>query len=142
VTPSETAELRDFISGEVQGVHSRLDGVGGKVDGLHSRLDGVDGKLDGLREDQARMESLAAGQVADIESRLTKAATAREETRRDFGAFREALESTNRRLDESRDDLRRGFQEQREQTRAGFSAWGERTAALEGRVERLETGRG
>jgi hypothetical protein len=34
--------------------------------------------------------------------------------------------------------MRRGFREQREETRAGFAHWGERTIALEGRVERLE----
>jgi len=99
MTPSETAELRTFISAELQKVHSRLGGVEEGLGGLRGDQARMEEGLRGLRDDQARMEGLAASQFAQIEACLTKAETAREETHRDFGAFREDLQSINPRPD-------------------------------------------
>jgi archaellum component FlaC len=46
--PSEIAELRDFISGELRKVHTRFDGIDTRLDGMDKRFDGIDTRLDGM----------------------------------------------------------------------------------------------
>jgi archaellum component FlaC len=104
MTSTDINELRDFISGELDKVHVRLDEV---------------------RKDQARLEALSARHFASIESRfggvesrlggvesrLTRVEILQEAMRSDFRVFGEDLRSTNRRLDDLREDMNQGFAE-------------------------------
>ena len=125
MTSTDINELRDFISGELDKVHVRLDEVhvgldevrhfiSGELDKVHVRLDEVHVRLDGVREDQARLEALSARHFASIESRfggvesrLTRVEIIQEAMRSDFRVFGEDLRSTNRRLDDLREDMNR-----------------------------------
>jgi len=139
MTSVEIAELREFISGELQKVNTRVDQVyAGQLD-FQEYVAGHFGKV------YTRLD--------DVSSRLSREETQREEMRSDFRAFGEGLGSTNRRIEELRSDMDRGFGELhsdmnrgfgdlREETRAGFRSWGGRVVALEDRVEGMEAKRG
>ena len=105
MTSAEIAEPREFISGELQKVHTRFDGVDGRLDQMDGRLDQVDGRLDqvkgGLAEVRKRVDQVRIDQEAfhahvahhfgavytrldDVSARLSRAETKREEMRSDF----------------------------------------------------------
>ena len=134
MTSAEIAELREFLSGELQMVHTRFDGVDGRLDQVDGRLDGIDGRFDqvegGLAEVRKRVDKVRVEQQAfeglvahhfevvytrlgDVSTRLSRAETKREEMRSDFRVFGEGLGSTNRRIEELRSDMDRGFGELR-----------------------------
>ena len=163
MTSVEIAELREFISGELQKVHTRFDGVDGRLDQVDGRFGQVDGRLDqvegGLAEvrtgvDQVQVEQQAfQAHVAhhfgavytrldDVSTRLSREETKHEEMRSDFRVFGEGLGSTNRRIEDLRSDMDRGFGELRQEISAGFRSWGGRIVALEDRVEGMEAKRG
>jgi hypothetical protein len=121
MTPAENAGLREFISEELQKVHTRMDLMyAGQLD-FQEQVTGHFGKV------HTRLD--------DVSTRLSRVETQFEEMRSDFRAFGEELGSTSRRAEELRSDMNRGFLELREETRAGFRSWGERVVALEDRVE-------
>ncbi len=66
MTPSEIAELREFISRELQKVHDGLGGVEGRLDGVENRLDGIEGRLDGIEGRLGGVE----GRLGGVEGRL------------------------------------------------------------------------
>jgi archaellum component FlaC len=180
MAPSEIAELRDFISGELRKVHTRFDGMDGRFDGIDGRLDGIDGRLDGmdgrfdgidgrldgidgrldgidgrldgidgrldgldgavaeLREkveevhfEQHAFQSHVAhhfgavyGRLDDVSARLSRMEVWGEEMKSDFRAFGEALQVTNRRIDEFRLDVERELRDVRAEMRGDSPPWG------------------
>jgi len=143
MTPSEIAELREFISGELQKVHTRFDGVDG-------RFDGIDEQLDQVRTDQLDFQQHVGTHFAkvyeglnDVSSRLSHQETRSEEMRNDFRAFGENLESANRKIGDLRAEMDTrfqdlwtgmvvGFRDVRAEMADGFRAQGEVIRNLEG----------
>ena len=87
MAPSEIAELKDFISGELQRVHirfdgmdtrldwmdkrfdridTRFDGIDTRLDGIDKRFDGIDGRLDGMDKRFDRID----GRLDGMDERL------------------------------------------------------------------------
>jgi len=129
MTPSETAELREFISGELQKVHGRFDGVDSRFDGVDGCLDGIDGRLDEVRTDQLDFRQQVDNHFAkvyeglnDVSTRLARQETQGEEMRKDFRAFGENLESTNRRVEELQTQMDTGFRDVRVEMKTGFQS--------------------
>ena len=201
MAPSEIAELKDFISGELQKVHTRFDGVDTRLDGMDRRFDGIDVRLDrmdkrfdgidvrldgmdkrfdgidvrldgmdrrfdgmdrrfdgmdrrfdgidgrldgvegGLAELRDKVEEVQLEQHAfqshvarhfgavnerldDASARLCRVEVMGEEMKSDFGAFGEALQLTNRRIDEFRSDVERELRDVRAEMRRDSPPWG------------------
>jgi len=139
VTPVEIAELRNFITGELQKVHGGLAEVRGGLAEVRGGLAEVRGGLAEVREtqreaeeEQGRFQDLVARHHADISGRLAQVVTV-EAMRHDFKAFGERLSGTDRQVDEFRSEVGREFTELGGEIRAGFREWGGRVRALEGR---------
>jgi archaellum component FlaC len=173
MAPSEIAELKDFLSGELRKIHTRFDGVDTRFDGMDTRFDGMDTRFDGMdtrldrmdvrfdgidaRLDRmdVRLEAVEGGlvelrekvdevqleqhafqaHVADqfgtvharldsVSARLSRVEVLGEEMKSDFRAFGEALQVTNRRIDEFRLDVERELREVRAEMRGESPPWG------------------
>ena len=158
MTPVEIAELRDFITGELQKVHGALAELRGDVtelrgdvtelrgDGAEMRAGLAELRGDGAEmraglaevreaqraaeEEQSRFQDLVARHHAEVTERLAQVVTV-ESMRRDFQAFGEAQSATDRHLDGFRAEVRSEFTELRTEMGAGFREWGDRVRALE-----------
>ncbi|MDP2954963.1 MAG: hypothetical protein Q8N53_00965 [Longimicrobiales bacterium] len=147
MTLVEIAELRDFITGELQKVHTGLAEVRTGLGEVRTGLAEVRGEVAEVRtglaevretqrdaqEEQIRFQDLVARHHAETWARLSQVVTV-EAMRRDFQAFGEALSATDRRLDEFRVEVGLEFKHLRADIRAGFDEWGGRVRALEGLV--------
>lgn len=134
MTSAEIAELRDFISGGLGKVHTRLDGLGG-------RLGRVEDALSELRDDQHRFQDHVARHFTDFSTRLRQVEIVGEAMRHDFRSFGESLTDVDRKVDELRSDMNMGFQALRDEIRLGFQSHGGRVDAVEARVDHLEAER-
>ena len=153
MTPAEIVELREFISGELQKVHNRVDQVTTRLDRVNAgQLDFQKYVAGHFGKVYTRLDDVTTG-LDGVTTRLSRVETQFEEMRSDFRAFGEELGSTNRRAEELRSDMERGteelrsdmnrgFLDLREETRTGFRSWGERVVALEDRGEGQEAKRG
>jgi len=91
MTPSEIAELREFISGELQKV--RTD------------------QLDFQQHVGTHFAKVYKG-LNDVSSRLSRQETRSEKMQSDFRAFGEDLQSTNRKLEDDQSEMADGFKAQ------------------------------
>jgi chromosome segregation ATPase len=144
MTPVEIAELRDFITGELQKVHGALAELRGDVTELRGEVTELRGDGAEMRaglaevreaqraaeEEQSRFQDLVARHHAEVTERLAQVVTV-ESMRRDFQAFGEAQSATDRHLDGFRAEVRSEFTELRTEMGAGFREWGDRVRALE-----------
>lgn len=99
MTSSEIAGLREFISGELQKVHTD--------------------QLDFQQHVGTHFAKVYEG-LNDVSSRLSRQETLSEEMRSDFRAFGEDLQSTNRKLGELRTEMDSGFRDVRTEMADGF----------------------
>lgn len=127
MTSSEFVDLRDFISGEMQKVHVRLDRM--------------EARQDRMKADHLEFQALVAKHfeqvyalLGDMQGRMARLETRMEDLQSDFRALGEDLRSTNGRLDEFREETNRRFDEQRDFTTAGFRDWGMRVERIEARL--------
>jgi len=131
MAPSEIAELRDFISGELQKVHIRFDGVDTRLDGLDGAVAELREKVEEVHFEQHAFQSHVAQQFGavyarldDVSARLSRVEVMGEEMKSDFRAFGEALQGMNRRIDEFRSDVERELRDVRAEMRGDSPPWG------------------
>ena len=100
MTSAEIAELREFISGELQKVHTRFDGVDGRFDQVEGGLAEVRERVDQVQVEQQAFQAhvvhhfdVVYTRLDDVSARLSRAETKREEMRSDFRVFVEGMEA-------------------------------------------------
>jgi hypothetical protein len=120
MTSADIAELREFISGELQKVHTGLEQVNTRLDQVNTQVDKVyAGQLD-FEKHVASHFGEVYNRLDNLSSRLSREGTQREEMRSDFRVFGEGLGSTNRNIEGLRSDMDRGFEEVRSDMDRGF----------------------
>lgn len=119
MAPTEIAELREFISGELRKVHIRFDGMDVRFDQVDGRLDRMDQRFEqhAFQAHTAKHVGAVCTRLDDVSARLSRVEVQGEEMRSDFRAFGEALLATNRGLDQFRSDMQGEFRDLRAEMR-------------------------
>lgn len=120
MTPSEIAELREFISAEFQKTHDRMEGVEQGQARPEHRMGDVEGELREFRFEQLAFQAHVAWHFVEQSQLLGRIEVGQEQMRNDFRVFGEGLQATNRRLDAFREEVLEEFRALRSAMAEGF----------------------